>query len=440
MSNSLAIAAATATLRSLLLRGLGISEVTVKPPDTARTGLAGDQVNLFLYQTSIDAAWRNQDMPRQVKPGETGQPPLPLCLYYLVTAYGEGDDQSKAHQVLGKAMSVLHDHTVLGAEEIKNATGGIKDTTVTPEEVSNLHEQIERVRITPQPLSVEEVSKLWAAFQTSYRLSAAYEVSVILIESKRPTRTPLPVLTRGKDDRGPTAQGDLIPPFPAIDQFALPNGRVVAQLNDQLTLSGHHFALDTGVPRQVTVTVQFSTTRLPGPISAPIPAGPGQRTDTQIVVTIPHQAGVFYPAGLYLVSANVMPNGQPLEARTTNEVPLMLAPVIVQINGSPLPAPPAPPIAIARVNVVNGLGDATLQITCRPDVLPEQTAVLLVGDRSTNADAHTAQTNTLTFVVKQIAVGTYRLRLRIDGVDSPLIDFSDAAQPKFDDSQQVTIT
>src|SRR5512145_3571232 len=138
MSNSLAIAAATATLRSLLLRGLGISDVTVKPPDTARTGLTGDQVNLFLYQTSIDAAWRNQDMPRQVKPGETGQPPLPLCLHYLITAYGEGDDQSKAHQLLGHAMSVLYDHPLLGADEIEQAT-----QTDVPG--SNLHEQLERI-------------------------------------------------------------------------------------------------------------------------------------------------------------------------------------------------------------------------------------------------------------------------------------------------------
>lgn len=430
MSNSLAIAAATATLRSLLIRGLGISDVTVKPLDIARKSLTGNQVNLFLYQTVIDAAWRNQDMPRQTKPGETGQPPLPLCLYYLVTAYGEGDDESKGQQLLGQAMSVLHDHPVFGADEIKQAT----ETDVAG---SDLHEQIERVRITPQSLSVEEISKLWTGFQTSYRLSAAYQVAVVLIESTRPTRTPLPVLTRGKDDRGPVAQGDLIPPFPAIDQFALPNGRTIAQLNDQLTLTGHHFALDAGDPTQVAVSIQFVTTRLPGLISAPIPVN--QRSDTQIVVPIPHQGGVFYPAGLYLVSASVMPNGKPLEARTTNEVPLMLAPVIAQINGSGLPVPPAPPISVARVNVMNGLGDATLQIACRPDVLPEQTAVLLAGDRSVNADAHATQTSTLTFAVKQITAGTYRLRLRIDGVDSPLIDFSGAV-PKFDGSQQVTIT
>ncbi len=431
MSNALAIAATTAALRSLLIRGLGISDVTIRPPDTARKGLAGNQVNLFLYQTSIDAAWRNRDMPQQVKPSETGQPPLPLCLYYLVTAFGEGDDESKTQQLLGQAMSVLHDHPLLGADEIKHAT----ETDVPG---SNLHEQIERVRITPQPLSLEEVSKLWAAFQTNYRLSAGYQAAVILIESTRAIRTPLPVLTQGRDDRGPSAQGDLIPPFPAIDRIDVPNGRVIAQLDDQLTLVGHHFALSTGDPLQVEVSVQFITTRLPQPLSATIPAN--QRTDTQITVTIPHQVGVFYPAGLYRVSTNVMPIGQPLETRTTNELPLMLAPVIIQINGGNLPAPPAPPISVARVNVVNGLGDATLQIKCRPEVVPEQSAALLVGDRTVNAEAHATQTDTLTFIARQIAAGTYRLRLRIDGVDSPLIDLSDPAQPKFDDSQQVTLT
>src|SRR5690348_13905400 len=67
MSNSLAIAAVTAALRHLLDRGLSAdvpgTRVTTRPPDKARDGQSGNQVNLFLYRTAPNAAWRNADWP-----------------------------------------------------------------------------------------------------------------------------------------------------------------------------------------------------------------------------------------------------------------------------------------------------------------------------------------------------------------------------------------
>jgi hypothetical protein len=177
MSNSLAIAAVTATLRELIKRGVRDflpnpdENVTTKPLDQARTGNSTpDRINIFLYQTVLNAAWRNMDMPRQSRPGESGQPPLALNLHYLITAYGAGDEETKSHRWLGRAMSVLHDHPLLGAEEIRNAL---------PDD-SELQAQIERVRITPQPLSLEDMSKLWTTFQTQYRISAAYQVAGVV--------------------------------------------------------------------------------------------------------------------------------------------------------------------------------------------------------------------------------------------------------------------
>jgi hypothetical protein len=422
MSNSLAIAATTATLRSLLMRA-GTLNVTVKPIEIANKD-SGRRVNLCLYQTTINGAWRNRDMPNKVRAGETGQPPLPLCLYYLITAYSEDEDETKAQQVLGKAMSILHDHPLLGANEIEEAT----ETDVAG---SDLHEQIERIRITPQPLSLEEISKLWAAFQASYRLSTAYEVSVVLIESTRPTRTPLPVLRRGEDDRDPIVQAGLILPFPEIEHIILPQARSTAQLNDQVILSGHHFALENGNPDEVTVTVQLRSTRLPDPILVSVP--PDERSATEIRFKIPHRTDAFYPAGLYRVSASIQPTSPPSKIRVTNEFPLTLAPMVTQLNGSNLPPPPVP-----RVDDVGGFGDVTLRIQCEPDVLPGQSAELLIGDRAVST-VLTERTDIINFEVKQIAAGTYRLRLRIDGVDSPIIDFSDPTHPKFDDSQQVEI-
>ena len=66
MSNVLAIAATTRTLRNLLLAQvpaldaeLSDLEVTLQPPDVARKGISKAQLNLFLYQVVANAAWRN---------------------------------------------------------------------------------------------------------------------------------------------------------------------------------------------------------------------------------------------------------------------------------------------------------------------------------------------------------------------------------------------
>jgi hypothetical protein len=175
MSSPTAIAAVTATLRHLLDRGLGAdypgTRVTTRPPDKARDNSAGNQVNLFLYHTLPNAAWRNRGLPDAAGPA-----PLALNLYYLLTAYGQNDDDADptSHRLLGEAMHILHDHAVLDPVAIREALPG-----------NDLHEQAERVRITLQPMSLEELSKLWSTFQTQYRITAAYEVSVVLIARAR---------------------------------------------------------------------------------------------------------------------------------------------------------------------------------------------------------------------------------------------------------------
>src|SRR2546428_132685 len=266
VSNAAAIAAVTSTLYNLLDKGIrsdttiGTCTVTTDPPDSARGARTDNQINLFLYQLAFSAAWRNIDMPRQVHPGETGQPPLGLNLYYLLTAYGAQTELYMGHRILGQAMSILHDHPLLGSKEIQ-------DNAI----FSDLYLQVERVRITPQPLSIEDITKLWTSFQTNYRLSAAYEVSVVLIESQRPARTPLPVLSRGAQDEGALAQADLVPPFPAIDALVPPNGQPAARLGDAVTIRGHH--LDG-----TAVVVRLEHPRLLAPIDVPPVAGGAEST------------------------------------------------------------------------------------------------------------------------------------------------------------------
>lgn len=414
MSNQLAIAAVTATLRSLLVRGVGIPEVTARPLDNARRSTTGHQLNLFLYQVLPDAALRNQDMPRRTKPGETGFPPLPLMLYYLLTAYSDDEDDTSAHRLLGEAMGVLHDHPLLGAAEIRNATSPVADLAD-----SDLHEQVERVRIALQPLTFEDMSKLWTTFQTHYRVSASYQVSVVLIESTRPPRTPLPVLKRGEDDRGVVSQPDLTPPFPALSSLKLPPRRLSAQPGDIISIFGSRLAGGTARLRSLHLA------------SPPQPATTVV-SDAQLDVSLPNNLG----AGFYTIAVEVTtPHG----TTSSNELSLAVAPVLTAL-----------PAAVTRVG-----GTATIDVTCGVDVLREQRVSLLLGDfevRATLPASPPPATNAFQFLIATPPTGEFPVptnvallaRLRVDGVDSEIIaplppGQPESTPPEFDTSKMITI-
>lgn len=406
MSNSLAIAAVTATLRNLLHEGvtnepdLADASITMQPLDRARTnGNSANQINLFLYHVVPSPAWRNQATPGRVRSGESGFPVLGLNLYYLITAFGRDNDgqQPFSHQLMGRAMSVLNDHPLLGADEIKSALPN-----------NDLWSQLERVRITLQPFAIEEIAKLWTGFQTQYRLSVAYEAAVVLIETERVARTPLPVLTRGPADTGYFAQANLLSPLPMITAIIMPNAQVTAELGDTITLAGQNLTCESA-------QVQFSNLRLAEPI---VIAGTGL-TDKQITATLPKKPTVW-PAGIYTVSVILTRAG--VSDSITNELPLAIAPKLTKLPLKP---------ASAKAGV-------TLSLTCSPTVQPGQRVSLLLGDQEFPAASPTAATTQFTFPLAAIPPGTYFVRLRVDGVDSQLIDHS-VTPPKFDPSQQVTI-
>src|SRR3954465_9478756 len=115
MSNALAIAGVTAVLKDLLENGLIDHQVTgavgtevtvsslapdVVPIDGAE---AAPRLNLFLYQVTPNAAWRNVDLPSCDRSGRRiSNPPLALDLHYLLTAYGFAELQAEV--LLGYGM------------------------------------------------------------------------------------------------------------------------------------------------------------------------------------------------------------------------------------------------------------------------------------------------------------------------------------------------
>ena len=416
MSNALAITAVTATLRGFLSNAFsdlpGSSVTSVPPVDARQDGGNPNQVNLFLYRTEVDESLRNTDLHWRVKPGESGHPPLALRLQYLLTAYGMADDEILAHQMLGAAMASFHDHPLLGAAEIEAAT-----SATFPD--SNLHEQVERVRITHLPLSLDDISKLWTGFQTPYRISTAYEVSVVLIESQRAVRAPLPVLTRGPGDSGIVSQPSLIPPYPGLSELGLPTPSHGAVSGDLITLSGFHLDGDT-------VMVRFTHPNLEDPIELNVEAGANANRAQVIIPDEPSN----WPIGFYRVAVLVTNNS---EQRITNELPLPLIPSIVAVDPVGAPA-----------------GDLTLRLDCTPRVTDEQEISCLFGDREISVTTVTnpadpAEPSQLDFEVADAPLGVHVLRLRVDGNDSNPIDYGPqpplpTQPPQFNTTQQVTMT
>jgi hypothetical protein len=81
---------------------------------------------------------------------------------------------------------------------------------------------------------------------------------------------------------------------------------------------------------------------------------------------------------------------------------------------------------------------AQIALTCSPEVRPAQRVALLWGDLEVPAQPHPAQTAALQFEIRQAPLGKRFLRLRIDGVDSFLVDPA-ADPPAFDPSKLLEI-
>lgn len=227
MSSPLAIAAVTAVLKDLLDNALvdhSVNEtigsqvtVTALAPDLIQlNGDTGSQLNLYFYRATPNQGWRNAGLPSMSANGQRlSNPPLALDLHYLLTAYASQDFQAEI--LLGYAMQLLHEVPVLTREAIRTTLaapspvdGAVLPATLGSLSAADLADQIELIKITPDQMSTEEISKLWAAFQATYRPTAAYRASVVLIESRRAVHAPLPVQTRGVFVR-PSLEGATTP-------------------------------------------------------------------------------------------------------------------------------------------------------------------------------------------------------------------------------------
>lgn len=127
------------------------------------------EVGIYLYDVRESEDIRIHEM------GEAGlsrqkYPPSHLSLYYMITAYSNGDVKYRSEEeqrLLGRVVQVLHDYAVLDGEILSAAQG-----EVTP--VAEM-----------QPLTLEEKMRVWTVPNTAYKTSLFYKVGPVEVESTR---------------------------------------------------------------------------------------------------------------------------------------------------------------------------------------------------------------------------------------------------------------
>jgi Pvc16 N-terminal domain len=457
VSSPLALAAVTATLCDLLNNGLidndlspvGSFSVTALPPDRIETGATEtNRLNLFLYQVTPNPGWRNEGLPSRDASDpriRLSNPPLALDLHYMLTAYGSAD--FAAEILLGYGMDVLHEARGLSRKNIRDALAPTNPISVALVPVDpqgrkavDLADQVELVKITPQYLSSDELSRLWTAMQARYRPTMVYQVSTVLIQGKRAIRKALPVLARGKDDAGVGSQPNLDPAAPTrptvmsirVVSAVAGEQRVAAEQGDALELSGALLAGDT-------VTAEFRHPlfkRAPSGVTAvPIEQKvEPESTAARALVILPQShdatqtksfvagADAEWPAGTYTIVLRIERTGK--VTRWTDPTTFWLAP---RLSATP---------------VLSGSG-ATLAISTQvfPQVWPEQKAEIVVGSQPFDPAPITRKSGKL----KASLVGVTKseepvpVTVRVDGVSSELVRDRASQPPEFDPTQKVKL-
>jgi hypothetical protein len=175
-----AILRVTEALRDRLRVALASSGVPgtvfVGPLDDADA--SGAALILFLYRIVPNASLRNREhrvaSPLPPPPVLVFNNSLPLDLYYLVTVGTTPNASEEAMlRALGFAMQELQ-----GVPELSGAP------------VAQ-----ETVRVTLEPLTTEEASRIWALFpNANYRTSIAYLATPVWIDPPQPAATAGPVV------------------------------------------------------------------------------------------------------------------------------------------------------------------------------------------------------------------------------------------------------
>ncbi|MCY7274616.1 MAG: DUF4255 domain-containing protein [Phormidesmis sp. CAN_BIN44] len=418
MSNYLAIATATATLRHLVQSAIQMdvagARVTTVRPDTSGSGTPDVGVNIFLYQAIPSLAWRNSDLrPRRPKGELTKQAQAGIDLYYLFSFHGN-EVELEPQRLLGSTIRTLVDQPILTSELIQET---INNSTLDFLSRSDLSDQIERVTFTPVSMNTDEMSKIWSVFlQTPYVLSFAYQGSTVLIEGDKPGQGGLPLRS---------SQFYITPNQPVIEQV----------VSDTKDLRGF-LASSTVLIRGRQLNAEISDDR-PASLRTgdPIVRGKPQVKigDAQVEVepisdreirlelaTLPEiqrnrlRAGIQSLQIIYPLLPQRTVN-EPERLIASNSIPFVLSGTIIHTE-------------LLRRRDGDSLRSGEVLVRLDLLVSPQQRIVLLLNELLLNnpasyvftATSRIENSSVVTVPIWKVKAGRYLVRVQIDGVESRL--------------------
>jgi len=427
MSTALAIASVTQVLKDLLNDGFidnditgtinGNVKVTSLPPDlVVLSNEEPAQLNLFMYHVTPNPGWRNERYPSMNSSGErTANPPLALDLHYLLTAYCSNELHTEI--LLGYGMQLLHENPVLIRDAIRksltppssvNGTG--LPINLQSLSTSKLAEQVELVKIIPEPMNADELSKLWTAFQSKFRPSAAYMATVVLIESSRSTKAALPVKERNI----------YVKPFkqPVISQVKSQSQAGEPIVENQKILQGYRIVLaGYNLNAENLKIIIDGIDQAPGPETSDV-------SYSQIIFQLPDDL----PAGIHGIQvASQVSMGTPEtlhRGSESNVEAFVLSPGIDAGN--------------IEIDGLQGSGDALRSANIGLNVAPaigEQQKILLLLNQVDNLPGKAPMAYSfgesvpisppgpaehIIIPISGVKAGQYLVRIRVDAAESPL--------------------
>jgi Pvc16 N-terminal domain/IPT/TIG domain len=370
MSDFFAVAGVTSVIKWMLSNALvsagvnaalpTVATISTLSPDLVPTGATEvPQLNLFMYYASLNPSYRNDGLPSRDSRGtRVSNPPLALNLHYLVSAYGKGELDQEI--LLAWAMQMFHENPILSRQMIQTLLAAMgADPGATPEmqavAKTTLADQVELVKIAPEALSNEEISKLWMAFNTHYRPTTSYQVSVVLIQETQVFKSNLPVQSRNVR---------AVPSAAPIIDSVNPGSVAVGEV---LTVNGRNFIGDA--PSDTVVAFDDNPAVAPdsiqsGTIRVTIPNTllAGVRTIRVIrnvefgTPTDPHKGSASGPAQFLLMPMII---NAPVAAAVDTPLTLNIAPAVGRTQRAAL-----------------YIGDFSIELDARPPTDPPTSATL----------------------------------------------------------------